>query len=105
MAASTDPKQVSPKVRAGALVGLLLSLLGAIIATFVSFATGLTPETFQELGFGIWAIPAATLLATGAQTLAAWWATDPLRAQQHLTEQRAAQEFQTEVDSRFNNQG
>lgn len=106
MAANANPNQTSPKVKAGALMGLLVSLLGAVIAAIVTFGSGITADSLGGLGLGVWAVPVATLVTTGAQALAAWWKSDPLR-QNYLTQQAAVEaDFQEKAAARFTgNQG
>lgn len=99
MAASTNPNQLSPKVKASAYMGLVVSLVGALVATIVTFVSGVTPD--QLPGLGIWAVPVITLATTGANALAAWWKADPLR-QNYLTQVAAVEnDFQQKVDDRF----
>lgn len=86
MAQAVDPSTTpSPKVKASALVGLLVSLLGAIVAAVVTFGLGITPESLNGLGLGVWAVPVATLVTTAASALAGYWKTDPLRVNLSLT--------------------
>lgn len=80
MAQAVNPATtVSPKVKVPTYVGLLISLLGAVVAAVATWGLGITPESFDGLGLGVWALPLATLVTTAAQRLAGWWATDPLR--------------------------
>lgn len=77
MAASADPKQTSPKVKASAYMGLLVSLLGFVVAGVVTWTGTVTAD--QLPGLGVWAVPLISLVTTGGNVLAAWWKTDPLR--------------------------
>ena len=101
MAATADPSVTSPKVKAGAWAGLAVTLLGSIIAAIVTFGMGITPESFDGMGLGIWAIPVATLVNTLVTQLAAWWKSDPLRANYVAQYNARAAQTQAEIDARF----
>lgn len=81
MAASTNPNQLSPKVIGAAVAGFIITVLGGALAA-------ITPEALEALG--PWAVPAASLLATGGAAVVAWWRTDPLRVN-YLTQQKAVE--------------
>ena len=70
MAASTDPKQLSPKVVGAAVAGFIITTLGAAMAA-------ISPEALEALG--PWAAPVAMLIVTAGSSIVAWWRTDPLR--------------------------
>lgn len=76
MAASADPKQISPKVMGALAVTILLTVL----ATFLSLVT---PEMFAALGPA--AVPLAAGLAGGGAVLTAYLRMDPLRQDSALT--------------------
>lgn len=101
MAANADPKQTSPKVKASAYMGLLVSLLGFVIAGAVTWTGTVTSD--QLPGLGVWAVPVVSLITTGGNVLAAWWKSDPLR--QNYVAQFAAREELTreQTESRFGN--
>lgn len=88
MAASADPNKTSPKVIAGALAGLGITLLGTVIVAVAEFSGTVTAE--QLPGIGLWAVPLVSLIHTGGQSLAAWWKTDPLRLDAVATEEAMA---------------
>lgn len=76
MAASADPKQISPKV-----LGALLSTVGlTVLAIFLSLVT---PELFSSLGPA--AAPLAAAIAGGGAVLTAYLRVDPLRQDAALT--------------------
>lgn len=76
MAASADPKQISPKV-----LGALLSTVGlTVLAIFLSLVT---PELFAGLGPA--AAPLAAAIAGGGAVLTAYLRVDPLRQDAALT--------------------
>ena len=64
------PNQISPKVIAAAIVGLVISALASNV-------TALTPHLFDFLG--PWALFWFGVVTTLIISLAAWWKTDPLR--------------------------
>lgn len=82
MAASTNPNQLSPKVVGAAVAGFVVTTLGAGMAA-------ITPGALE--GLGVWAVPAASLIATAGASAVAWWRTDPLRAN-YLTQKRAVEQ-------------
>ena len=85
MAASADPKQISPKVLAAGLVGLLVTIIQGGVAA-------LEPSAYE--GLGVWAPIVSSGVTVGATLLAAWWKSDPLRvntaAQLHTTPRRGS---------------
>lgn len=101
MAATADPKQTSPKVKASAYMGLLISLLGLVVAGVVTWTGTVTAD--QLPGLGVWAVPVISIITTGGNVLAAWWKSDPLR--QNYAAQFAAREEPTKVqtETRFDN--
>lgn len=91
MAASTDPTQVSPKVRAIDKFGGLILI---VVAALAFIASGVTPDLFPALG--PWApLISGAIVLVGVRA-AAWSASDPLRENTALTEQ--ARQFKSEPD-------
>lgn len=70
MSASTDPRQLSPKVIGVAIAGFIITTLGAGMAA-------ITPQALE--GLGVWAFPVASFVATAGGAALAWWRADPLR--------------------------
>lgn len=93
MAASNDPAQTSPKVKAVDKWGTIGTGVGAIALVFVGLlATQITPELLDFLG--PWAVPVSFAIggtvATVTARKGAWNALDPLR--QDYAEQAHAHE-------------
>lgn len=81
MAASADPKQLSPKVTAAALAGVLVFALGEALSLV----------TVEQFGWaGGWAGALHTFVTVGAMAFAAYWKGDPLR-QNYAEQVRARQ--------------
>ena len=68
--ATTAEAELSPKVVAGAAVGLLVTVVSVVLA-------GVTPEMLEALG--PWAVPVAAGLVAGGGYLAGYLKRDPLR--------------------------
>lgn len=101
MAASADPKQLSPKVKASAYTTLWLSLLGVVVAAVTTWVGGVTPE--QAPFLGVWFVPVVTAVTGVLNTLSGYLKSDPLRdnyAAQALAAEKSKQE---QVDLRFGN--
>lgn len=94
MAASADPKQLSPKVIGAAIAGFVLTAIGGAMAA-------VTPDALEALG--PWAAPVAMVIVTAGSSLVAWWRTDPLRQNYLANKQAVEADFQNKVDARFQN--
>lgn len=70
MAATADPRQHSPKVKA-------IPIVGALLFAFCSGLAAITPEMLSALG--PWAVPVGVVVTTFAAWGLAYWRTDPLR--------------------------
>lgn len=90
MAASADPKQISPKV----LGALATTILLTVLATFLSLVT---PDMLTALG--PFAAPLAVGIAGGGAVLTAYLRMDPLRQDAALTLEAQRQEQETGVVS------
>lgn len=72
--ASTDPRAISPKVKAAGEWGAVLTVLAVLAAVFIE-----SMPTELLAGLGPWGVPVGATLATLAALLGAWARRDPAR--------------------------
>ncbi|WP_458116957.1 hypothetical protein [Arthrobacter sp. D2-10] len=70
MAATADPRQLSPKVKA-------IPIVGALLFALCSGLAAITPDMLSALG--PWAVPVGVVATTFAAWGLAYWRADPLR--------------------------